>query len=221
MTDTLMTETAATPNEGQPASQPAESLLTEGQPAPGGEQSATTQQATEGQAQPAADQGGDAGKTDGEQAKPEGAPETYEFKAPEGAAFDDHVIGQFSEVAKELNLSQEAAQKVLDKIAPALAEKQSRMIESVRTEWAESARADKEFGGQKLSENLAVAQKALNQFGTPELRALLNESGLGNHPEIIRAFYRAGKAISEDGFVPGGRSAAPADPAKRMFPNMA
>lgn len=221
MTDTLMTETAATPNEGQPASQPAESLLTEGQPAPGGEQSATTQQATEGQAQPAADQGGDAGKTDGEQAKPEGAPEQYEFNAPEGAAFDDHVIGQFSEVAKELNLSQEAAQKVLDKIAPALAEKQSRMIESVRTEWAESARADKEFGGQKLSENLAVAQKALNQFGTPELRALLNESGLGNHPEIIRAFYRAGKAISEDGFVSGSRNAAPADPARRMFPNMA
>lgn len=219
MSDTLMTETATQTNDGQPASQPADSLLTSEQQPSGGEQSAQEQQSTEGQpqdGQPAAES-----NTEGEQAKPEGAPDKYEFNAPEGAQFDPHTIEQFSEVAKELNLSQGDAQKVLDKIAPALAEKQSRMIEAARAEWAESARTDKEFGGNKLTENLAVAKKALDQFGTPELRALLNESGLGNHPEIIRAFYRAGKAISEDGFVSGGRSQAPADPAKRMFPNMA
>ena len=48
--------------------------------------------------------------TDGQQAgddkgKPEGAPEKYEFQAGEGRQFDDEVIGAFSEVAKELNLS--------------------------------------------------------------------------------------------------------------------
>ena len=42
---------------------------------------------------------------------------------------------------------------------------------------------------------------ALKAFATPELRELLQKSGLGNHPEIIRFMYRAGKAISTDDYV--------------------
>jgi len=60
----------------------------------------------------------------------------------------------------------------------------------------------------------------MDKFGTPELTKLLNASGMGNHPEIIRAFYRAGKAISEDSFVGGSRATAPVDPSKRMYPTM-
>jgi hypothetical protein len=66
-----------------------------------------------------------------------------------------------------------------------------------------NSKGDKEFGGDKLSENLGVAKKALDAFGTAELRSLLNQSGLGDHPEVIRFMYRAGKAISEDRFVGG------------------
>ena len=86
-----------------------------------------------------------------------------------------------------------------------------------RASWSESSRTDKEFGGDKLNENLAVAQKAMNAFGTPELRAVLNKTGLGNHPELIRAFVRAGKAISEDTFVPGGKTTTVANPAVRVY----
>ena len=82
-------------------------------------------------------------------------------------------------------------------------------------------KTDAEIGGDKLPENLAVARKALETFGTPELKALLNESGLGNHPEVIRFFYRSGKAISEDRVIRGGAAGQPTDPAKRMFPNQA
>ncbi len=155
----------------------------------------------------------------GEQ-KTEGAPDKYEFKAPEGSEFNPEVVAAFAEVAKELNLTQESAQKVVEKMAPVMAAKQAEQFEAAKLAWAETARADKEFGGDKLGENLAVAQKAMAQFGTPELRTLLNESGLGNHPEVIRVFYRAGKAISEDTFVTSGQGGAQADPAKRMFPSM-
>lgn len=219
-TETLMTDQAATTTEGQAASQPAAGESTQGQQAQGGEQAATTQQATEGQNTEG--QQAEGAKTEGEQGKPEGAPEKYEFKAPEGKEFDPAVIGQFSELAKELNLSQDAAQKILDKMGPTLASRQVEAIEAARTEWANASTTDKEFGGDKLTENLAVAKKALDSFGTPELRSLLNQSGLGNHPEVIRFMYRAGKAISEDGFVPGSRSSsAESDPAKRLFPNQA
>lgn len=215
-TETLMTDQAATTTEGQAASEQATQ-----QSATGADQGGQQQQSTEGQGTQG--QQAEGTTTEGGQAKTEqkaGAPEQYEFKAPEGKEFSPEVIGAFSEVAKELNLSQDDAQKVIDKIAPAFAERQANALAQASTAWAESAKTDKEFGGDKLPENLAVAKKALDTFGTPELRTLLNDSGLGNHPEIIRAFYRAGKAISEDRFVGGGAKDASIDPAKRMFPSM-
>jgi hypothetical protein len=136
------------------------------------------------------------------------APEKYEFKAPEGQSFDANVLAQFEEVAREINLPQAEAQKMLDKIAPALAQKQADIIKAAQDEWVANTKADKEIGGDKLDANISIAKKALDTFGTPALRDLLNDSGLGNHPEIIRAFYKAGKAISEDSFVPGGSKPA-------------
>ena len=213
-TETLMTDGQNTQTADQ---QQAATSQTEGQQAAGGEQTAQQQQATEGQNTEG--QQAEGAKTEGEQAKPEGAPEKYEFQAPEGQKFDDTVLGAYSEIAKELNLSQEAAQKVLDKVAPVIQARQAEQIEAVRTAWAESAKTDKEFGGDKLPENLATAKKALDTFGTPELKKLLNESGLGNNPEVIRAFYRAGKAISEDKFVGGKAAPADANDARSLYPN--
>lgn len=144
------------------------------------------------------------------------APEKYEFQSPEGQEFDTDVLGAYEDVARELDLSQEAAQKILDKVAPALAEQQTKHVEAVTKQWRESSMSDSEFGGDKMNENLAVAKKALDSFGTPELRDLLEKSGLGNHPEVIRMLYRTGKAISEDAFVAGGNSES-AKPAPTDF----
>jgi hypothetical protein len=218
-TDTLMTD-AATTTEGQ-ASQDASSAAATADAAPAAQAAAasdaSTQQQAAGDQTTDADKTGDGVKDQGDQDKPQGAPEKYEFKLPDGVQMDEAGLAKFSEFAKGLNLPQEAAQQMLDKMGSHQAE----AIERVKAEWSEGAKADKEFGGDKLNENLAVAKKALDQFGTPELRTLLNESGLGNHPEIIRAFFRAGKAISEDRFVAssaGGQSAT-RDAAKSLYPN--
>jgi hypothetical protein len=215
----MLTSEAANPSEGPAASQAAT-----GTPAQAGEQVAAPQQATQGQTPTegqAADGTGDAAGEQDKPAEKAGAPEKYEFKAEEGRAFDPKVIEQFSEVARELDLPQDAAQKILDKMAPTLAARQAEALEAARADWADTARTDKEFGGDKLNENLAVAKKALDQFGTPELRTLLNESGLGNHPEVIRVLYRAGKAISEDRFVGGSVGGPPAsrDAARALYPS--
>jgi hypothetical protein len=135
--------------------------------------------------------------------KAQGAPEKYEFVAPEGQEFDAEFIKAYEATARELDLPQDKAQKIIDKISPVLQERQIAQLNAIRAEWAESSRTDKEFGGEKIEENLAVAKKALDQFGSPELKDLMNKSGLGNHPEMIRFFYRAGKSISPDTFVGG------------------
>jgi hypothetical protein len=134
----------------------------------------------------------------------EGAPEKYEFKPVEGVNLSEEVVGKFSEVARELNLTRDAAQKMLDQVAPAIARQQHAAIQKLSNEWVSAVKADKEIGGDKLGANLAIAKKARDAFGTDGLRKLLNESRIGNHPEVIRFFVRAGQAISEDTFVSGG-----------------
>ena len=133
-------------------------------------------------------------------------PEQYEFKPPEGVEFDEATIGVYAEAAREAGLSQQAADIVLNKIAPHLAQQQAARLAEARNDWAQQSRADAEFGGEKLDENLAVAKKAVEALASPELKTLLEQSGLGNHPEIIRLFYRAGRSLSQDAFV-GGRAA--------------
>ena len=135
---------------------------------------------------------------------PEGAPDKYEFNAQVADApdeLDPEVLTAFGEVAKELDLPQEAAQKVLDKVAPVIQARQAKAVEEVKQEWFNESQSDEEFGGENLNSNLEIAKSSLKAFGTDALKSLLQESGLGNHPEVIRFMYRAGKAISEDGYV--------------------
>ena len=134
----------------------------------------------------------------------EGAPETYEFNRQVADApneLDPEVVTAFGEVAKDLNLPQEAAQKVLDKVAPVIQARQAKAIEEAKAGWANDSQADKEFGGENFDSNLTVAKSALDTFGNDALKSLLAETGFGNHPEIIRFMYRAGQAISEDSYV--------------------
>ena len=242
MSDSITQEAGntQTTSDAQPAAGAVTSGAGDNTSAPASSDSAaTSQQANEGQpaagdtSAAAASTEGDKG-TDGD--KSAGAPEKYEFKAPDNVTLDDGVIAEFSTVAKELGLPQDAAQKVIDKLAPKLAAQNAQAIEQAmikaNTEWLNAAKTDKEFGGEKLDENLAVAVKALDRFGTPELRKLLGKfdaktnptgTGLGNHPEIIRAFVKAGRAISEDKFVTGGNQPPKGDRnlAKSLYPTQA
>jgi hypothetical protein len=146
-------------------------------------------------------------------------PESYEFKMPDGVELDQAAADDFTVIAKELKLTQEQAQKIAD-IGAAQAQRQREAHATMVESWVETVKTDKEIGGDKLQENLAVARKALDAFGTPELRDVLNATGLGNHPEIIKAFYKAGKAISEDKFVTGSPKGPETDIAKKLFPSM-
>ena len=141
---------------------------------------------------------------------PEGAPDKYEFNAKVADApdeLDPEVLTAFGDVAKELNLPQEAAQKVLDKVAPVIQAKQAKVVEQTKVEWANQSKSDQEFGGESLNDSLDVAKTSLDTFGTDALKSLLQETGLGNHPEVIRFMYRAGKAISEDSYVGNSQGA--------------
>lgn len=156
-----------------------------------------------------------ADKPDDKEQKPEGAPEKYEFKAGEGVELDTEALKDFEPVARDLNLTNEQAQKLVDAYPKILAGVQQRQAEAWQKQtddWAASVKADKEIGGDKLTANLSAAQRALDQFGGPALKEYLDSTGLGNHPELVKTFVKIGKAMSEDGMVDGSnqgqRSAA-------------
>lgn len=157
-----------------------------------------------------------ADKPDDKEQKQEGAPEKYDFKPAEGQELDTAALEQFEPIARELNLTNEQAQKMVDlygtKIMPMVQKQQAEAWQKTTEQWAADVKADKEIGGDKLTANLSAAQRALDQFGTPELKEYLNATGLGNHPDLVKSFVKIGKAMSEDGMVDGSnqgqRSAA-------------
>jgi hypothetical protein len=83
----------------------------------------------------------------------------------------------------------------------------------MKAAWAKEVKDDPEIGKGKLDETLSLVGKALDHFGAPskieeidgkkvetnEFRALLNETGLGNHPVMVKMFRAIGAAVSEDG----------------------
>lgn len=149
-------------------------------------------------------------------------PEKYEFKMPEGMQVDSAAAEQLSSIAKELKLTAEQAQKFAD-VGATMAQRQIEAHQRTVSEWADAVRSDKDIGGDALTGNLVFARKTLDAFGSPELRSLLDSSGLGNHPEMVKLAVRVGKAISEDKFV-GGRETPGAssgnDAADAFYPTM-
>lgn len=172
------------------------------------------------------------GQTDQESdAKPLGASEKYEFQAPEGLTLSSAMMEKFEPLARELNLTNEGANKLLPLAAEMIQQHQQAQAEAWGkqiNDWAVSVKSDKELGGQAFEASMHAAKAAFARFGTPELRALVdmpgpdnpNGLGLGNHPELVRVFARIGKAMAEDGFVKAEAPPGPNTTAKVLFPSM-
>jgi hypothetical protein len=193
------------------AVQPVTSLLTTPQADdavtdPPADPGAATMAAPEAKTDPANPEGDKPEGDEADKDKPQGAPEKYEFTAPEGVTLDAEAVAEFEPVAKELNLSNEQAQKLVELQTKLVHKQQEAWDRQVET-WVTEINADKEIGGQAVKQSITHAQRALTQFGTPELKAALDATKMGNHPELVRVFARIGKAMAEDTFVPADKPA--------------
>ena len=152
------------------------------------------------------------------------APDTYaDFVMPEGVEVDAALLTEATPIFKELGLNQDQAQKLVDfqaKQAKAGSESRVDAFNQLMNDWQEQSKNDKELGGDKFDENVKIAQVAIAKFGTPELKQLLEEHGVGNHPELIRFMVKVGKLTAEDD--PGGittPSSGAKDRASILYPN--
>ena len=195
------------PKEGDPAA---------GEPKDGGQKDGP-----EGEKDPEQEDGeGEPDKALADEDKAEGkAPESYEkFSLPEGFEYDEKLAGEFGGVAKELGLSQDQAQKLVDhyiKLSQEGIAVQTERLAQVSEEWKSAAETDKEYGGAKFEENIALAKNALDTLGSPELSKYLVDSQLGNHPEVIRFCWKVGRLLADD-HQPDDLAAKVKDPNKKL-----
>lgn len=134
-------------------------------------------------------------KKAGEEEKPID-PATYKIDVPEGFELDKEVEGEFRGIAAEYKLSQEQLDK-LKGLQIKLYEKQAQNLADTIGEWGKQTKADPELGGEQHDAKMAKAGAFLNEFFEPSVKKLLDKTGIGNHPDIVRGFYRAGLAMSE------------------------
>lgn len=166
--------------------------------------------------------GQDSADKAGDKAGQDGADKPVEYTAfelPEGVALDEQALGRFTPIAKELNLDQQGAQKLVSLYAEMQTEQAKQFADQV-AQWGEQSKNDAEIGGAKFQETLKVAATGLKAFGSDEFTNLLNETGLGNHPEVIRFCHRVGMALQEDkALQPGAGTGRQLSAAQVLFDN--
>jgi hypothetical protein len=105
--------------------------------------------------------------------------------------------------AFEMGLSQ--------KQAKGLYEAQVKQYQTIANEITQAYKVAMEDGEKQLkgewradyNANLEVARRGYQSFADQGIKELLNSTGIGNHPEILKLFHRIGKQLSPDSSIPG------------------
>lgn len=178
------------------------------------------------------------------EAKPPAAPDAYsDFTAPEGYTLDKDAIAAVTPIFKELGLSQEAAQKLVEVHAKQMidaAKAPQSAYETMRNDWVAKAKSDpdmaKAVNGDKTGLDAVKLDmgRALNAIGDPalaaEFKAAMDLTGAGDHPAFIKTFWKLAQFATEGKHVTGGGPSphgqqAPGttnrpSPAAALYPNL-
>lgn len=160
------------------------------------------------------------------------APESYEaWAVPEGQTLDAALIEGANPVFKELGLTQAQGQKLVDlyvKQQQSAGDANRTAYQAVVDGWRNATMKDPEMGS-KLTEITTTIGRAKDLLSPQERTAFdtaLNTSGLGNHPDIVRALWKISQNLAEGTHVNGrgpsieGQGGKPAKPsmAQSMYP---
>lgn len=114
---------------------------------------------------------------------------------------DPEVVNWYKDVAFKAGLTQDQARVVMEQYAglekskqEAYANESKQMVEQGITE------LKKEFGA-AFNERIDVAKRAVQAFGGDELKGFLQETGLGNHPIVVKLFAKIGAELLEDSML--------------------
>ena len=169
-----------------------------------------------------------------EKPEPRAPSEYAEFTKPEGAEFDETAMSEFKSFAKEQDLTQEQAQRILEfgnaKIK-AMTEAPYKLWAKTQADWQAEVKADAEIGGTKFEQSIKDAAGVFvpgesnpfvkNAEEAKALREALNMTGAGNNPAMVKLFVKMGKLLAEPGGLTGNpRKGGTEQILDTMYPTM-
>ncbi|ENX01460.1 hypothetical protein F900_01827 [Acinetobacter modestus] len=132
-----------------------------------------------------------------------------DFKMPEGFELNGDDSKVLQELGQQFKMPQEAVQKLVD-LGVQMQQRQAAQQQQTIRSWVDAAKADAEYGGDKLQQSLLTAQKAFTLPRGGNIAKILLNSGLGNHPDVIGFMTEVGKLLESDNMVTGkGSNSAP------------
>jgi hypothetical protein len=147
-------------------------------------------------------------------------PEKYELKLAEGSLLDKSRVSEIEAYAKDNKLTNQQAQDLLNKeheVVSKFHNQQLSQLEVMKEQWKQAVISDKELGGENFNRNIEYAHRALNQYGSQQLKDQLDKTGLGNHPDLVRMLANIGKAMAEDRLIKPGAMPANKKPLEEVF----
>lgn len=132
--------------------------------------------------------------------RPENA-DKYEIKTlPENAALlPESDVKAFKSAAHKMGLSGKQAQAVIDHYQAVLATN----VKSIKDQGRATEEALKGEWGGAFDRNVGLAARAVIESGGKDLLKYLDETGLGNHPALIKAFAKMGQIMADEGYMEG------------------
>jgi hypothetical protein len=159
---------------------------------------------------------------DKQSTKPPGAPESYDLKVPEKSFMSADQLEAFKSYAKEKGLSNVDAQALLERdhgVLQAGLQAISQKAQQIRNQWITEIKADKDIGGEKYEQTLAMADRALQEFFPgADMKELLDNTGWGYNPGFVKGLMRIGKLMSPSSIhQPQGQPPPKRDPIKKLY----
>ena len=155
-----------------------------------------------------------------EQQEQQHVPVQYNFKQEYGFSAEDNT--KLTDVFKKAKLSQEQADILLNayhgditNLGQQFDNELQTAIVNQRNTWANQVKADSELGGQNFANTKLNIGRVMQQFGTPELKNFLNESGLGYNPDFVRFMNKVGTMIGNDTNFINSQGAIPSEQERR------
>ncbi len=130
-----------------------------------------------------------------------GRPDDFEGYNIEG--YDPESTAEFREFAHGLGLNNDQASALYDAYVQTVANEQSQEQEAFDQFEVENTQALQQEWGGSFEKNVELARRAFMNFATPEAVEIMEQTGLGNHPEILKVFSRIGELLQEDAVLPG------------------
>lgn len=147
-------------------------------------------------------------------------PEKYDLKAPDGSYLNPKQLEAVAEYSKGKKLTAEQAQELVNREHGAIksfVEAQQAELKSKSEQWGKDARADKEIGGERFGEVTEGAKRVLAKIGNPTITKFLEDTGYGNHPDVIRMFAKLIPLFKEDTLVLPGSQATGTKSTAELF----